>query len=183
MFKAFGFSLGLLFLFTMDLLAAPPVDEWQPVTSKDGKITAKFPAAPKAHTQAIDSAIGKLTIKMLIYQSAVPDVAFMTSQVLYPVDPADYDVKAGLRGALEGARGNVQGKIESQKNIKMFGMPGKEAVISTKQGISIKTWIFIDGKGPALYQFQVAGSPKFLKQVETQAFFDSVSVNLKPAKE
>ena len=47
----------------------PPQSEWTKVTSDDGRMSALFPRPPKTQSETVDSKIGKLTIKMTIYEA------------------------------------------------------------------------------------------------------------------
>jgi hypothetical protein len=143
---------ALLFSTGCNAEKVPPVEDWIGHTSQDGTMSAKFPEKPEIKDISANTAIGRLDFRMIVYENAAKDVAFMISKVKYPVDPSEYDVKGGLNGAMQGAVTQVNGKLVSQKDIKMFGLPGKEMVIKAGKGPTIRARVFIDGKGPALYQ-------------------------------
>lgn len=152
----------------------PPHSEWMKVTSEDGRVSALFPRPPKSQSQDIDTAIGKLNIKMTIYESG--NNAFLTSHMTYPVDPDDYDVAAGLDGAAQGAAQNVKGTIVENDDIEGFGFPGKSLLVSTPQGAFVRGRVFIDPAGPTLFQAQVVGTRADVDGPDAKAFLDSLAI-------
>lgn len=152
----------------------PPQSEWTKVTSDDGRVSASFPRPPKTQSQNIDTAIGKLNIKMTIYESG--NNAFLTSHMTYPVDPEQYDVAAGLDGAAQGAAQNVNGTIVENDDIEGFGFPGKSLLVSTPQGAFVRGRVFIDPAGPTLFQAQVVGSRADVDGPDAKAFLDSLAI-------
>jgi hypothetical protein len=174
------FTMNLIVLFC--LLGAlgcgnsgmPPHSEWTKVTSDDGRVSALFPRPPKTQSQTVDTAIGKLDIKMTIYESG--SNAFLTSHMTYPVDPAEYDVAAGLDGAAQGAAQNVKGTIVENDDIEAFGFPGKSLLVSAPQGAFVRGRIFIDPAGPTLFQAQVVGTRAAVDGPDAKAFLDSLTI-------
>lgn len=152
----------------------PPHSEWTKVTSEDGRVSALFPRQPKSQSQTVDTALGKLNIKMTIYESG--NNAFLTSHMTYPVDPSQYDVAAGLNGAAQGAAQNVKGTIVEDDDIEGFGFPGKSLLVSTPQGAFVRGRVFIDPAGPTLFQAQVVGSRADVDGPDAKAFLDSLSI-------
>ena len=154
--------------------ALPPQAEWTKFTSEDGRVSALFPLPPKTQTQSVDTAIGKLEMKITMYESG--SNAFLTSHMTLDVDPAQYDVEAGLNGASQGAAQNVNGTILEDNDIEAFGFPGKSLLISAPQGAFIRGRIFIDPAGPTLFQAQVVGTRKAIDGPDTAAFLDSFTI-------
>jgi hypothetical protein len=143
------------------------------VTSEDGRVSALFPRPPKTQSQSVDTKIGKLEIKMTIYESG--SNAFMTNHMTYPVDPSQYDVAAGLNGAAQGGAQNVKGTIIENDDIEAFGFPGKAILISAPNGAFVRGRIFIDPAGPTLFQAQVVGTRAAVDGPDAAAFLDSVT--------
>ena len=169
--------LGLLVLVTAvtgrceDL---PAQADWVAFASDDGKVTAQFPKMPTANTQTVNTAIGKLTVKMHIIES--DEWSFLISHLTYPVDPKEYDADEGLKGAVNGAAANIGGAIVESANIKQGGFPGKEVLIQGKEGIFVKVRMSIDPQGPTLFQGLVVGSKEFVTSVDAKYFLDSIKV-------
>lgn len=154
--------------------ALPPQSEWTTVTSEDGRMSALFPRPPKYQNQSVDSALGKLDIKITMYESG--SNAFLISHMTYPVDPSEYDVQAGLAGASQGAAQNVKGTILEDNDIVASGFPGKSILISTPEGAFVRGRIFIEPAGPTLFQAQVVGTRAAIDGPNTSAFLDSVTL-------
>ena len=152
----------------------PPQSEWTKVTSDDGRMSALFPRPPKTQSETVDSTIGKLTIKMTIYEAG--NDAFLINHMTYPLDPSQYDVDAGLAGAAQGAAQNVKGTILEDDDLEAFGFPGKSLLISTPEGAFVRGRIFIDPAGPTLFQAQVVGTRAAVDGPDTSAFLDSLTI-------
>jgi len=148
--------------------------EWQPYTSDDGTLSASFPQAPKLQRVKMPSPIGELKMPVASFEGR--DMAFTLSKVTYPVDPSRYSVGLGLKGAIAGAEVMSKGTIESQKDIFMYGMPGKEVVIKVSFGKASRMRIFIDAMGPTLYEAQVVGNLSDLDGQAAEKFFNSVNI-------
>lgn len=158
----------------------PPFEKWAGYTSQDGTMSVKFPDKPKIQTLSENTVIGTLKFRIIMYENSAKDVALLISKVKYPVDPSQYDAKKGLEGALQGAAARVKGKIVSQKDIQMYGLPGKEATIKVGKDLTMRARFFIDPKGPTLYLIQVISKKSVVSGAD--AFFDSFDIKTKKAK-
>jgi hypothetical protein len=152
----------------------PPQSEWTKVTSDDGRVSALFPRPPKTQSETVDTAIGKLTFKVKLYESK--NCSFVINHMTVPVDPSQYDVAAGLAGAAKGAAQNVKGTILEDDDIEAFGFPGKSVLISAPQGAFVRGRIFIDPAGPTLFQAQVVGTRAAVDGPDTTAFLESLTI-------
>lgn len=157
----------------------PPHANWIAHTSPDGRVSVKFPFTPKEQTETVQSALGKLEIKITMHESG--NTAFMVSDLTYPVPPDQYDAKVGLEGAAEGAATNVNGTILSNDDIEGFGFAGKEIVIKAPQGLFIRGRIYIDPAGPTLFQAQCIGTRELIDGPDAKAFFDSLKIEPAPS--
>ena len=154
--------------------AMPPQAEWVAFTSDDGRVTAKFPQAPTKTTQTAPTAIGTLTITMNTVESRT--YSFMVSHLTYPVDPSEYDAKAGLEGAVEGAATNVSGKILTRTDIEQSGFAGKEVLVHGKDDIFARVRMYIDPAGPTLFQGLAVGSKELVNGPDATFFLESMTV-------
>ena len=145
-------------------------------TTEDGRMTVVFPGPVKSETQSVDTPIGKIDLKMVSCETKRAFLAI--NQVTYPVDPADYDVEAGLEGAVKEAAARVKGTITSKKTITHNGLPGREVIIDVPGGMTNKSVYFIDGSGPTLFQAQAVVKGD-IDQSVVKHFFESLRI--KPA--
>lgn len=155
-------------------LGLPPQSEWTKVTSDDGRVSALFPRPPRTQIETVDTSIGKLIIKITIYEAE--NSAFLINHMTYPLDPSQYDVDAGLAGAAQGAAQNVKGTILEDDDLEAFGFPGKSLLISTPDGAFVRGRIFIDPAGPTLFQAQVVGTRAAVDGSDTAVFLDSLTI-------
>ena len=151
---------------------------WTPYTSKDGSYTVKFPGKPQEQNQSADTPIGKLEFLIVGYSDNKNSRAYMTTVVDYPVNPSDYDVEKGLDGARDGAANNTNSQIVREDKITYNDdYPGREIVLQNPEGMKTKARIFIDPKGPTLYQSLIVAEDGNVTFPEADAFFKSLVIS------
>lgn len=181
--KIFASIIPLLFLTMLSGCntgrSIPSAEEW--VVHKDGNLTCKLPFKPQLKTQSVNHPLlGNLTIKMYLCEIS-RNSGLMVSQITYPVPPAQYDVKAGLDGAVQGMAGNTSSKISKQSDISINSIKGKEVEMSAPNKLHARARLFIDKNGPTLYQFQAIGGKKsFLNEKVVNDFFASIELTPLP---
>ena len=100
----------------------------------------------------------------------------MSSFTEYPAI-AEYDVDAGLVGAVNGAAESGQSTIESVKEISKNGVKGKEAYFAGPEGLVMRARFYISNKAgkPAIYSaIIVASEMSMLENEAANAFLDSM---------
>ena len=154
----------------------PAVDSWEEYELGDGKLGVKFPSEPISLNQKAETDVGPINIHL--HQLDISDsYAFVSSFTEYPAT-AEYDVDAGLVGAVNGAAESGQGTIESVKDISKNGVKGKEAYFAGQQGFVMRARFYISHKAgkPAIYSAVVVASDKStLENETTNAFLDSMN--------
>jgi hypothetical protein len=153
--------------------------QWQPYTSKDGTFSASFPQSPKLQELSIPTPIGDLKSPVASFEGR--NMEFTLSKITYPIDPRRYSVGLGLKGAVAGAEVMSKGTVASEKDIFMYGLPGKEVVIKDSYGKAARIRVFIDALGPTLYSAQVVGRIGELNNQVAEKFFDSVDIRTNTA--
>lgn len=144
--------------------------EWLLFETPDGKMTAKFPIKPKLVENTAPSAIGDLEIKMGVAEIG-RKLVYTASSISYPVDPAEYDVEAGLQGAVD----SIKGEVISDTKITKDECSGRDLLVKTSAGPYIRARTYIDGAGPTLYQVNVTAlSKESLDSDDTVKFLDSI---------
>jgi hypothetical protein len=150
----------------------PAKKEWFTQTTADGSMKVSFPVKPKLISKTQKSPVGDLKIDVI--QCKQKDAAFTANATTLPVNPADYDANAGLRGAVDMQKkgGN---EFISEKDINKNGLPGKEIVLKNAQGLYIKARSFIDGSVPRIYQVNVVSINKAdIESEDATKFLDSI---------
>ena len=153
----------------------PAVDSWEEYELGDGKLGVKFPFEPKSVNQAVETGAGPINVHL--HQLDISDsYAFVSSFTEYPAI-AEYDVDAGLVGAVNGAAESGQSTIESVKEISKNGVKGKEAYFAGPEGLVMRARFYISNKAgkPAIYSaIIVASEMSMLENEAANAFLDSM---------
>lgn len=152
--------------------------DWVTYTAKDNEYTIKFPGTPQEQTQTQPTKIGDIKLLIVTYEDKQKRRAFLTNSITYPVDPKKYDAQKGLEGAKTGVLENgKQSKLVAEKNLSKGDLLGKELIIRDQDGIGKKLRIFVDPKGPTLYQTLVVVEKGDFDFPEADAFLDSFVIN------
>ncbi len=149
---------------------------WYGYISKDNIYSAKFPAHPQELNQSTDSPIGKIDVTLVCYEDKTNGRAYVIQSNKYPVKSSNFDIEKGLNGARDLVAKTWNGSVTGQRNISYNGYPGREITLRTQNSVAFKVRIFIDSKGPTLYQAVVTAQDGDLDFVEATAFLDSFNI-------
>ena len=136
---SFATSLILILLFTSSFLC--PAD-WYLLDTKT--FSLQFPKKPETQETTQQSAVGELKLVISIYEGDKDNdenyvYGIITSD--YPDSLINSDKKDILekvfRGSIDGAVGNVQGKLLKESVIEKNGFPGREITVDFKDGMAI----------------------------------------------
>ncbi len=152
---------------------------WHVHTTSNGSMSISFPAKPTVTEKIQPSAIGNLQMEILQYELS-RKIAFTANSITFPVSPSEYNVEAGLKGAVDGQKQNGVELIE-ETEITKDGLPGREVVFKdSKSGIFIRSRIYADGTGPTMYQANVtATSRAVVDGKDATKFLNSIVFNPK----
>lgn len=150
--------------------------DWYNYTAKDGTYTAKFPGKPIENNNSRKTEMGEIKFLQVMYQDKDKNLVYMTQSNNYPVPPDQYNAEQGLDGARDS---QVKGgkTLLSEKKITLNGLPGRELMIKDQKGITMKTRLFIDPKGPTMYLAIVGSENGKVDFPEATAFLDSLAVS------
>ncbi|MBW4670397.1 MAG: hypothetical protein KME60_24010 [Cyanomargarita calcarea GSE-NOS-MK-12-04C] len=149
---------------------------WYGYISKDDSYSAKFPAHPQEFNQSTDSPIGKLNVALVFSEDKTSGRAYLIQSNKYPVESSNFDIERGLTGARDRIAQTYNGSVTGERNISYNGYPGREITLRTQSSVAFKVRIFIDSKGPTLYQAVVTAQDGDLDFVQTTAFLDSFNI-------
>jgi hypothetical protein len=150
---------------------------WMTYTPQDKSYTVKFPGKPQIQNHTNKTKIGEIQFLIVGYEDRAKHRAYLTSNLYYPMKPANYDVEKGLDGARDGALKNTKSTLISENKITLNGYSGREILMKDGKKLTTKAKIFIDPNGPILYQILVVTDDKNVKFPEAEAFFNSFNIN------
>jgi len=155
-------------------LTEKDADGWCTVTANQGAVVFRFPAQPKINNQKQDSAIGELHMEIL--QGIVGETAFTALATTYPIPPEEFDVEAGLHGAVASVKQQGNELLE-EKRIEQDGLPGVEFLVENANGFFVRARSFIDPAGPTMYQVNVAAESRDnVSDANAKKFLDSIQM-------
>jgi hypothetical protein len=124
----------------------------------------------------VNTAVGPIDAHMFV-ASPDPNIAYIVSYSDYPEEMVKKsDPQKMLDGARDGAAKNVNGKIESEKKIKIDGHPGRDFVIATER-FQIRDRIYMVGS--RLYQVMLVGSKDVISGKDAEKFIESFKLTEK----
>lgn len=168
-----------LLLLPMLLSFAP---DWATFTSADKDFSILFPEPPKETDQKLETAIGQLVVKMYT-SKASENEAYMLMTTDYPEtsnisSDADTAFLAKLfRGAIDGGIQNLgDGKLLSEKHVKLDKYPGREFKISFMDGEGlVHGRVYLADK--RMYMIQIVGAKEGAAQWEAARFMNSFKLS------
>ena len=144
--------------------------DWEEFQLGEGKLVVKFPTKPKRIVQTSSTPAGDLNIEMHQLEIS-PTYAIISSFTKYPA-VGEYDVDAGLDGAVRGAAENSNSTIQSTQDISKNGIKGRETYFESPAGLMRARFYIADKKdGPEIYQTIVVASKKSILDDENSTFF------------
>jgi hypothetical protein len=120
--------------------------KWYALTVKSAGYKIEFPLQPTESTQVVDSEIGELTLNIQMLDLTSGDAindnwVYMVNFTKYPKEFVDSDDKSALatlfRSSIDGAVTSVNGKLLSEKKVKLGSYPGREVKIDFQDGLAI----------------------------------------------
>ncbi len=146
--------------------------EWQQVSPPGTDLVIEMPGEPKAMTQKIDTAAGE--IEVVLYILEVEGLAYLVNSTSIPPDAPMATIDERLNGARDGALQNTQGKLVSEKKIKVGVNQGRDLVIEKEgEGIFIHARIVMVGR--RLVQALAVNRTK-VASADTSRFLNSLQI-------
>ncbi len=130
-------------MFTLMSFVKP--EKWFLFVSDELGYQIEFPEQPVERSQIVNSEIGELTMNIFMVDASMNEkddnLVYMVNHSEYPDSLVHSDMKEFLpeffRGAIDGAVGNVHGKLLSEKIIQLGKYPGREVRIDFKNGLAV----------------------------------------------
>lgn len=164
----------ILLGFSLFALVGCQQKQWSTFTSAAGKFSVSMPGTPKEQKMEVPSPIG--AIQFYLFTGRDRNYEFVASYNDYPASVVSQgNVEKMLDGARDGAVGNINGKLQSEKKITLKNFPGREIHVLTPDGkAALKYRIYLVGN--RLYQVGIVSTNPFQETEKTNQFFESFSV-------
>ncbi len=128
---------------------------WQQFTSPQGKFAVLMPGKPKQVKQTNQTPLGVIKTQGFFVEKYGNKVAYLVAYSDFPVNLSPNNYNQILDWAGKGILGVVQGKLISQRSLKLQGFPGKELTYLATNGIFQHRMYLVNRR---LYQVVVATS-------------------------
>ena len=163
-----------------------PLAGWIDYAAPDGGFSARLPQMPDVQSQTVPTEAGDIEIVMYIMENAGGALLLSHNELppmlAEPVVAGNAEViKSMLDGGRDGALGNVSGVLQSETDITVDGMPGRE-ISFTVDGSSSPTGEAINGRAQIfvtsdrLWQILALATEDSMDQDQVNAFFESFKV-------
>ena len=144
--------------------------EWKEFASKDGRFTVLFPGTPEQSKADTESDFGKGVLHMNTVQ--VGRTMFGAHYCDFPPDVKKVPLKQVYDSSRDGAAENMQGKLMSEKEVKLGDHPGREIQISVANGRQLfRARVYLVEQ--RLYQVVVFGTKEAATSKDADKFMDS----------
>ncbi|MCC7029456.1 MAG: hypothetical protein IT257_04055 [Chitinophagaceae bacterium] len=153
------------------------------LTFETGEASIQFPGKVNTESNVVDSEVGKLTMKITMYDASSEDTAenlvYGLFSTIYPDSVISSNKKETVpkffRGAIDGAVKNVNGKLLSEKEITIGKYPGREIKVDFNEGqavISMRCYLVKN----VMYILQVITLTPKAGNASIAKFFDSFAL-------
>jgi len=159
----------LLLGVSLPLVLGANVDDWKPLTEKEGGFSILFPGTPTENKQETKTPAGTVAVTFFVLEKE--GITYVASYSVFPKE----SVKARseekrLDNARDGAVASAKGKLENQRSIKIGKYPGRELMIQGEKNF-VRSRIFaVENR---LYQTMVVGSKQQVSGSQADHFLDS----------
>lgn len=159
-------SVGVVLAFALLLLltacgAGSGGDDWETLSSGQGRFIADFPVEPTRQTQRVP-AVGE-ALNLVVYSAESKGEALSVSYIDYPTEPTTEQVEGALDAAAEGAASALQGQNLTKSSSTFHNREAIDFTMETDlQAITGKAFYV----GPRMYVLQLVRA----KSVESESF-------------
>lgn len=161
-----------LFVVFLGAASAFGADEpvWKEFASKPGGFKVLMPGTPKQKALETESDFGKGVLHMSAVEAGKG--MYAANYTDFPEAVKKVPIKQLYDSSRDGVIANLDGKLASEKDIKLGENPGREILIDVAGGKQIfRVRVYLIEQ--RLYQVVVFGSPELAKSKDADKFLDS----------
>ncbi len=163
----------LLFAVGANPICADDQPEWKEFASKEGRFKVLMPGTPKQDKAETESDFGKGVLHMNTVQAG--KTMYGANYCDFPAEIKKTPLKQVFDSSRDGAVANLEGKLASEKDIKLGEYPGREILIDLAGGkrlFRVRVYL-VDQR---LYQVVVFGTKEAATAKEADKFLDSFTL-------
>jgi hypothetical protein len=144
--------------------------EWKEFASKEGRFKVLMPGTPDQDKAETDSDFGKGVLHMSVVRAG--KTTYGANYCDFPAEIKKAPLKQVYDSSRDGAVANLEGKLASEKDVKLGEYPGREIQIDVAEGkrlFRVRVYL-VDQR---LYQVVVFGTREAAVSKEADKFLDS----------
>jgi hypothetical protein len=164
----------LLVAVTVLPVCADDRPDWKEFTSKEGRFKVLMPGTPKQTKADAESDFGKGVLYMNVAEAG--RTMYGANYGDYPAKIKEIPIKQVFDSSRDGAVANLEGKLATEKDIKLGKHPGREIQIEVAGGKQIfRARVYLVEQ--RLYQVVVFGTKATAASKEADKFLDSFKLS------
>ncbi len=162
-----------LMLVALLLFAGCEATPWKEFESKEGGFSVMMPGPPAEKRQTFNTQLGSVDARFFTVEAERGSSVYMVVYGDYPEAlMATEDKGLLLDAARDGAVGNIQGTLLSEREISIGGHPGRELQVQSSDGkLSLQIRIYLVGSRQ--YQVVMVSPKSSTPAADRDRFFDS----------
>jgi len=150
--------------------------EWKEFVAKDGRFKISMPGTPKKRELETESDFGKGVLYMNVVE--VGKTMYAANYCDFPAEVKKATLQQVYDSSRDGAVANMEGKLVSEKNVKLGKHPGREIRINVAEGKRLfRVRVYLVEQ--RLYQVVVFGTPETATSKDADKFLDSFKLTEK----
>jgi hypothetical protein len=164
-------SIALIFVAVGAItVSADDQPEWKEFAPKEGRFKVLMPGVPKVYDLDTESDFGKGVLHM--HRAQVGKTMYAANYCDFPAEIKKTPLKQVYDDSRDGAVANLEGKLVSEKDIKLGDYPGREIRIDVPEGkLLFRSRVYLVDQ--RLYQAVVLGTKEAATSKEADKFLDS----------
>jgi hypothetical protein len=144
--------------------------DWKEFASKEGRFKLLMPGTPKQYKLDTESDFGKGVLHINTVEAG--ETMYGTNYCDFPAEVKKAPLKQVYDSSRDGAVANLEGKLASEKDIKLGEYPGREIRIEVAGGKKLfRARVYLVDQ--RLYQVVVFGTKETATSKEADKFLDS----------
>ena len=162
-----------LLLVSLLVLAGCEATTWKEFESKDGGFSVSMPGPPAERRQTFNTQVGSVEARFFTVEADRGSSVYMIVYGDYPEDlMASHDKNILLDAARDGAVGNIQGTLLSERAIAIGNHPGRELQVLSSDGkLALQIRLYLAGNRQ--YQVVMVSPKSSSSTADRDRFFDS----------
>lgn len=145
---------------------------WKEFSSSNGNFSILMPGTPAEERQTIDTEVGPINVQLFqVLREGEAGYVVGYADLPKNIIQTPQDVEEFFGGTIRGIVNSLQGRLLSQRNVKLGNYPGREIKIQAAQGVMVSSRIYLVNQ--RFYQILVLTAQEQNLSKSIQGFLNS----------